>query len=249
MDNKKKVWPTGSEVIAELARQGKPVHLAFSCGKDSIAAWIKLRDAGIDVRPVYRYLVPGLGFIEESIAYYERSFGVKIHQAPHDSLYRWLVNLVFQAPENCAIIEQSGITEHDRKFSQAEALQAAGLPLGTWTAIGTRACDNPYRRIHFRKQGPWEKNSRSVFPVWDMNKDQLIDTIRASGIMLPPEYRIFGRSFDGLDYRFLAGVKKHWPKDYEKILEWFPLAHLELMRREIQENSQVAVASVAETGE
>jgi hypothetical protein len=43
---------------------------------------------------------------------------------------------------------------------------------------------------------------------------------------------MFGRSFDGLDLRFLVPLKKHRPKDYAKVLEWFPLADLEVFRWE-----------------
>jgi predicted PP-loop superfamily ATPase len=43
--------PTSAEVRASLAGEGRPVLLAFSRGKDSIAAWLALRDAGVDVVP------------------------------------------------------------------------------------------------------------------------------------------------------------------------------------------------------
>lgn len=47
---------------------------------------------------------------------------------------------------------------------------------------------------------------------------------------VPPDYQWFQRSFDGLDVRFLAKIRKHAPGDYARILEWFPLAELELHR-------------------
>ena len=28
-------------------------------------------------------------------------------------------------------------------------------------------------------------------------------------------------------------IKEHYPEDYEKIITWFPLAELEIMRREM----------------
>jgi hypothetical protein len=49
---------------------------------------------------------------------------------------------------------------------------------------------------------------------------------------LPIDYHLFGRSFDGMDYRFLKPIKDNFPKDFEKILEWFPLADLEIFRAE-----------------
>ena len=51
-----------------------------------------------------------------------------------------------------------------------------------------------------------------------------MDAIRGAGIELPPEYAWFGRSFDGLDRRFLGPIQQHAARDYARILEWFPLA-------------------------
>jgi hypothetical protein len=48
-----------------------------------------------------------------------------------------------------------------------------------------------------------------------------------------PEYEWFGRSFDGIDWRFLAPIKQHAPDDYARILDWFPLADLEVFCRDL----------------
>lgn len=44
--------------------------------------------------------------------------------------------------------------------------------------------------------------------------------------------RRVGRSFDGIDYRFLKPIRDHMPADYERILEWFLLADLDIARRQ-----------------
>ena len=44
---------TSEEVRQKLHDEGKPVLLAFSCGKDSIATWLALEDAGVEVVPCY----------------------------------------------------------------------------------------------------------------------------------------------------------------------------------------------------
>ena len=46
---------TSLAVREKLAADGRPVLLAFSCGKDSIAAWLAMRDMGIEVVPAYLY--------------------------------------------------------------------------------------------------------------------------------------------------------------------------------------------------
>jgi hypothetical protein len=46
---------------------------------------------------------------------------------------------------------------------------------------------------------------------------------------------MFGRSFDGIDYRFLEPISRLYPEDYQRILQDFPLADLELFRRRMQD--------------
>ena len=49
--------PTSEEVRQYLAGQNKPVILACSLGKDSLAAWCALEKDGIEVVPVYFWSV------------------------------------------------------------------------------------------------------------------------------------------------------------------------------------------------
>lgn len=224
-----------SEECIRVVRSSQAVTLlAFSCGKDSIAAWLALRPHFDEIIPIYRYLVPGLEFIEESLSYYERFFGARIRRFPHPSLHRMLRNLVFQAPENCLLIEQRErrITGYDYIDSNVQAARDAGLPETTLCASGVRAADSPMRRIHFKKHGPITEKQRAYYPVWDYTKAGLLRIMGEAKIKVPIDYQLFGRSFDGLDYRFLAPIKKHFPRDYARLLEFFPLAEAELFRFE-----------------
>ena len=71
---------------------------------------------------------------------------------------------------------------------------------------------------------------RKVSVVWDWQVAEVRDRIAAEGIDLPPDYEWFGRSFDGIDRRFLEPLSRQAPEDFARILEWFPLADLELIR-------------------
>lgn len=102
---------TSLAVREKLAADGRPVLLAFSCGKDSIAAWLAMRDMGIEVVPAYLYYVPGLRFVDEELDYFEQKFQTRIKRYPHPSLYRWLNNAVFQAPERLRYIEAARLPE------------------------------------------------------------------------------------------------------------------------------------------
>jgi hypothetical protein len=178
------------------------------------------------------YLVPGLGFVERSLAYYEDFFKTKIIRVPHPSFYRMLNNFIYQTPDRTSLILAANlpaITYEDLRASLADDM---GLPPDQWIATGVRAVDSPQRMMAVQKHGPIRKKACTFWPVWDMNKAQLVELLRKHGCKLPEEYRHFGRSFDGIDFRFLYGIKKHWPEDYLRILFWFPLADLQLMRYE-----------------
>lgn len=225
---------TGEECIRQVRARQPVTLLAFSAGKDSIAAWLAIRDQFEGVVPVYRYLIPDLEFVEESLLYYERFFATKIRRYPHPSFYRLLSNMVLQAPQNCVVIERHAVAldAYDYADSNRQVCEDAGLPVTTLCASGVRSADSIMRRIHFQKHGPITESARAWYPIWDWRKEALLQAFRRARVRMPQDYRLFGRSFDGIDYRFLAPIKRHFPSDYQRILEWFPLAEAELFRFE-----------------
>lgn len=223
---------SGLETIARVREHQSETLLAFSTGKDAIAAWLAIRDSFEKVHPYYLYLVPGLEFVEESLAYYEQYFGEKIVRLPHPSLHRWLNEFTFQPPERCLVIEQAGLPNHSYMDIRAAMCQMRGLQSDMLVADGVRAADSPMRRIAINTHGPITWSQGKYHPVWDWKKADLIACFKQHGAKLPEDYRLFGRTFDGLDLRFILPLKKHRPSDYRKILEWFPMCELEVFRWE-----------------
>ena len=221
-----------SEIVREVrAKYGPRTLLAFSCGKDSIAAYLAIRDSFDEVVPYYCYLVPDLEFVEESIAHYERAFGCKIWRMPHPSLYRWLRTGLYQTPARAAVICAADLPE----FEYRHVVQILGEHLGIKTpmaADGIRAADSPLRRIGFQLHGAIRPADLRYCPVWDWNLAKVVSEIRKSGIGLPIDYEVFGRTFDGLDYRFVIPIKTHFPRDYARIVEMFPLIEGDVWRYE-----------------
>lgn len=221
--------PTSKEVITELKSMDKPVMLLFSCGKDSIAAWIALEEAGIEVVPVYNYIIPDLEFINEEIEYFQKIFGVKIHQYPHSSIYRLLNNFVFQSPERLRYIEAANFPTPT--YEEMDALIREDLGMKeNFIADGVRAADSIIRRTAFVKYGVIKRQKLKVSPIADWLKAEVMETIKHRGIKLPIDYEIFGRSFDGLDRRFTEPMKKYLPDDYERLKTWFPLIEVDHIR-------------------
>ncbi|OCG77375.1 phosphoadenosine phosphosulfate reductase [Gilliamella sp. Nev6-6] len=223
---------SGLETIQAVREKQNKTLLAFSTGKDAIAAWLAIREHFDEVIPYYLYLIPDLEFVEESLSYYEKFFGVKIARLPHPTLHRWLNELIHQPPQNCLCIEQARLPDFDYIHIQQAMVQMHKLPSETLVADGVRAADSPMRRVAMLKHGTISYNQLKYHPIWDWKKRDLIDCFNKHKIKLSIDYKLFGRSFDGLDLRFLMPLKKHLPNDYKKILEWFPLAELEIFRYE-----------------
>lgn len=204
--------------------------IAFSRGKDAVAAYLVARERGLELVPFHMYIVPDLEFIAESLDYYERALGVRIINIPHPSLFRMLDACVFQPPEHVQIIDRIDPCERPYTEVYGALRRSEGLPDTALTASGVRACDSLVRRISFRRSGHIRPKSQTFYPVWNFNKAATLSVIARAGIDLAIDYELFGRSFDGIDHRFLAPLKRHRPRDYARILEWFPLADLELFR-------------------
>jgi 3'-phosphoadenosine 5'-phosphosulfate sulfotransferase (PAPS reductase)/FAD synthetase len=217
------------ELCQYIAQQteGKAL-LSFSCGKDSIGAWLQMRRHFTEIIPFYMYLIPGLQFIEDQVQYYEQQFGCHIYRMPHPSLYRMWNHMVYQAPANIRKILEARLWdfEYDDVLDIVRAKHK--LTRATYAATGVRAVDSPQRWASMKKYGPMNEKRGVFYPIFDWRKDRLLDEIRASGIKLSRDYPLFSRSFDGLDYRFLKGIAEHYPADYARIQECFPLIDLVL---------------------
>lgn len=223
--------PTSKEVLQTLADLNEPVALSFSCGKDSIAAWLAMREYGIEIVPVYFWLVPDLKFIDDELAYFEDFFGTRIYRYPNPSFFRLINHFVHQPPERLRFIEAANLPTPDYQQTWEVILDELGLDPKTWKADGVRAADSLNRRTSFVKHGVMKENLRKVSPIADWLKGEVMECIEKAGVKLPIDYEIFGRSFDGIDYRFTEPMRRHLPEDYERLREWFPLMVGEFIRK------------------
>lgn len=223
---------TSDSVIAAIREKSATTMLAFSFGKDSIAAYLALRERFDHVIPYYLYSVPGLSFIDESLDYYQNFFKTEIITLPHPSLYRMLNEFVFQPPERCLVIEQANLPRFDYEDVRLAVIKKAGCDADTYVADGVRQSDSPMRRIAIKKHGAISHAQHKYHAIFDWNKARIVAEFKKHNVKLPVDYKLFGRSFDGIDLSFLLQLKKHRVQDYQRVLEWFPLADLEIFRME-----------------
>lgn len=234
-------FATSEELLAYASEKSqRKAVLSFSCGKDTLGCWLAMRPYFDVIVPVYLYLVPELDFVEQSLKYYERVLQTRILRLPHPSLIRQLNSLLWQAPQYCHIIEAFQLDGYLEEYSYDDCFNIAKMlydfPLTTLGATGLRVTDNLNRRAQIKRFGALNTKRGIFYPIFDWSLNYLLDRISQAGLELPVDYHMFGRSFDGLHYQYLEPIQKYFPQDYARILEFFPLAEVELKRREYKEH-------------
>lgn len=229
-------WPSSQAVIEQIRSQTDTVMLAFSTGKDSLACLTILKNAGFNIVPYHAFYVPGLKFVERSLDYYEEFFDLHIYRTIDPNFYRWLKTYGFQPPARMATLDWLHLPAFKHQDIQQGIARTVGLDEESyWCAVGTRMSDSLNRRLMFKNHGPVDSVQRKFYPVYDLNKSDLIPILQEAKVKLSVDYKIFGRSFCGLDYRFLKAIREHYPEDYDTIKFWFPLIDLEFAKYELGE--------------
>lgn len=230
-----------AEVLAHIREETDTVLLAFSRGKDSLAAWVILREAGFHVVPFHMCLVPNLAFVERSLCQFETHFDTPIIRVMHPNFFHWLKTAAFQTPSSCPSLIpaiERGLLPH---LTYPQIDKAVGRMVGLehpWCATGMRAVDSARRAVTVKRFGAIQTTRHSFVPIFDMKKAEQLQVLQRAKIKLPIDYALFGRSFDGIDWRFLAPLYRYLPEDYARIVRWFPLVHLEFARARIAQRLQ-----------
>ena len=228
-------YTNSAELCERMAEECDTAIIAFSTGKDSIAAWLQMRKYFKQIIPIYRYAVPGLKFVEDSLKYYEDFFGCHIYRMPHPSLFRKLTYGVFEPPDRATVLMDRyaiDLNSYTYKTINDIVRRSKGLSDSVYCGVGIRMADSPMRRVAIKRYGAINHNEKNFYPVYDWKKEDLIKAFDESGVKLPVDYRIWGRTFDGLNYSFIKPLKEHFPDDYQRCLDWFPLMELEIGRWE-----------------
>lgn len=224
---------TQHEAMDLVAGDTDTILLAFSGGKDCLAAWLVLRER-FNVVPYHMYLVPNLKFVEKIMSHYEQFFQTRIRQYPHHNFFNMFAGAgLFQPPHRLDYIANNKMPKHTADTVRDMAAEDAGLQPGTWTADGVRVCDSLNRRAAIKRSGYTNNKRKTFHPVADMTNSELRALLKRHGVKLSVEYRWYGRSFDGLQHYYMDPIRRYAPEDYETIKEWFPLIDLQRYRQEV----------------
>lgn len=224
--------------IAELS--GGTVLLGFSRGKDSIAAWLWLRELGIQVIPFHVAAVPGLSFVNRSLDYYEQWFGVPIERCVEGCLPQALGSLYYQPGEDEDWIDALDLTGYDNHYVADWVREKRDVPRA-WVAWGINSSDSIDRRIYVNQYKGRIDSRRSFYPCFDWAKSQILETIQAAGVRLPEDYLLGSRSFAGLPtVRHMARMREKMSGDFERVKLFYPFAEAVLARNEFRRASSTA---------
>jgi hypothetical protein len=225
--------PLAGRDLMERAREiaGDTILLSFSGGKDSIAMYLALRDH-FEVIPYFLYWMPGLSFVEEAMDYYEEYFGQEIMRLPHPLFYKLLREYAYQPPDNVAPLASLKLVDFD--FADVDNIIAQHYGLeNPFCAIGMRVKDNIDRRNLIQQKGVLGiGNRRYYYAIWDWDVNQVGQIILDHGVKLSKEYKYWGRTLASFDYQYLRPLKEHFPDDFKRMMDWFPLLDLEFFRYE-----------------
>jgi len=222
--------------VAELAKNQNidNVTIGFSTGKDSVVGLSLLKKANINVIPIYFYIVPGLEFIEKNIALYEKLFDVKVIQLPHPILYDYMRHQDWQSWQKTVDMSQIKLKKTTFKYLTSRYLETKNLnSTFIYDCNCMKAADSFNRRILLTKKPYICEENKIIYLTKDFTDKDIFSYLKENNIPLTDDYKIFGRSWDGLSYHFLTGVKYYYPNDYEKIKQMFDLIDIELFRYKI----------------
>lgn len=218
--------------IRKILSEEQKVTLGFSTGKDSLACAVVLRDLDVEFIPFYFYHCPDLEFVEETLQMYENVFGVKVIRLPHPMLYDCLRHQDFQTWPRAVDLEEKGFIKVTFEDMIDVYLDSIGDMRHYYDINGMRASESFNRRMLMRNCGPVDYGRKKISLIHDWTNKDVYQFLEEKSIPLSKDYAIWRRSFDGLKYQFLFGVKKHYPKDWQTLLEYFPLLELEIFRYE-----------------
>lgn len=199
----------------------KRVVLSFSCGKDSIAAWLKMREDGrYEIIPVYYYIYPW--FHERELEYYEDFFKTKINVIPSERYISYVASCCWMPPHRVGFVDalelkifrKDKLNDYLLKKYHAEEVH-----------VGIKKNDSLDRRVA-------KESETKKFPIHDLSDAMVIEYLEKYGVKLPRDYGVWGCSLDGYTAKWTGPLKEKLPEDYERALKIFPLLGVELKRYE-----------------
>lgn len=210
--------------IRQAAELSDSVIVGVSGGKDSLCCLQLAADHFKHVEAYHLYLVPEISFVEQYLTYLEKRYQITIHRRPH-----WMLSQMFREGTFRPMVRSCPVV----KITDIEAAERERTGLN-WICTGQKASDSLERRGYYAKVGAVDEKHHRICPIVWWTDKAVYAYLKAKRIPLPPDYRLFGRSWGGRLYgKDLIKIREQYPDDYRKIKEVFPYIGSQIARYEL----------------
>ena len=198
--------------------------LHFSTGADSVAAFLRLRENGIEPILVYKYFIKDLPMVKNYIDYFEKKFNVHVYQFPSTLWAEHNDKVLYQLPlkareKHFNNLGKYYLDYYDKDYFDKALAQAIGGDVVFH--IGLRYTDGLHRYQHLMKHGVSFKNK--FYPIASFKVGDIHDILDRYECRLPIEYGLWGISFESPRSFNINLIKEHCPATFMAIQSQFPL--------------------------
>lgn len=218
--------------VAETS--GGVAILSFSRGKDSVAAWLYMRKFFPKIIPFHCASVPGLSYVDESLAYYEEFFKTPIIRYMDSECGGAVHRLWFQPVEDEDEIDRVGFWKYDKNELANLIRKKHGIQ-NAYCAFGINQSDSIDRQVRVKECQGRHDGVKSFYPCWNWSRAEIMRIIEENQVRLADDYLIACRSTAGLPgIRVLERMESVFPEDFRKVRLMFPFIQAVVARNEFR---------------
>lgn len=208
-----RIHDSNYQVARDLREVTDRVIIFLSGGKDSIATLALLKELDFQIFAAKYGSLP-MEFQERYMRYLERRYKFETHYYPHPDVARGLKLGRYTLPQDVAELDFTLLEHVTREDSGFD-----------WIVGGEKMVDSLHRRGMIHKCKGIDLNRRRAFPLADWNDRDTFSYMKRRRLMIPPDYRLFGSSFQGTTRPAnLQKIRDEYPADFQTIRAVFPLA-------------------------
>jgi len=209
----------------EKIRQETDSIILFSSltGKDSILMTHYCSQIFDRVISVYMYIVKDLEHVQKYQNYFsERYSNIEFIQVPHFSLSK-LIRTGFYGIKQDRTMKKIQL---DDIINQVRAKVKIG-----WVCLGMKKYDSIHRMFELKEMEDQAINraAKRVYPLADLNNNQVIDLIRHYNLPQPVSYeKGHSQCVEVNNKHFIGWLYERYPEDLKKVIAQFPACNCKL---------------------
>ena len=228
--------PESRKLCEQIREKTDTVVFGFSRGKDTLAAVPWLQEFFPRVVMFHVDGCPGVPFVERSLAFYERWFETEIYRCYSSDFFDSVASLNYQPVEDEDWIDALHFA--DLAYTNdhiAEMIRDVHADGSAWIAWGISCEDSIVRKSQAKYREGINAEKRVFYPCFNWRREHVMQSLKATGIPLPEDYKMSCRSFSTpLNLRHLARMREMYPDDFEAVKMVYPFIEASIARNEFR---------------